>query len=76
MWTTPSGDSLFNDHPFGTFDAWSGRRPPHHLRQFDSLATTTALPLETGIATAASGRIGKFAEVNAVIAMDFTPADY
>jgi hypothetical protein len=34
MWTTPSGDSLFNDHPFGTFDAWSGRRPPHHSRQF------------------------------------------
>jgi hypothetical protein len=33
MWTTPSGDSLFNDHPFGTFDAWSGRRPPHHSRR-------------------------------------------
>jgi hypothetical protein len=47
-----------------------------HWRHFDGLATTTALPLETGIATAASGRIGKFAEVNAVIAMDFTPADY
>jgi hypothetical protein len=28
----PSGDSLFNDHPFGTFDAGSGRRPPHHSR--------------------------------------------
>jgi hypothetical protein len=34
MWTTPSGDSLFNDHPFGTFEAWSGRRPPHHSRRF------------------------------------------
>ena len=37
MWTTPSGDSLFNDHPFGTFDAWSGRRPPHQSRRFDSV---------------------------------------
>jgi hypothetical protein len=37
MWTTPSGDSCFNDHPFGTFDAWSGRRPPHQSRRFDSL---------------------------------------
>src|ERR1700679_3256283 len=24
---------LFNDHPFGTFDAWSGRRPPHQSRR-------------------------------------------
>jgi hypothetical protein len=32
MWTTPSSDSLFNDHPFGTFDAGSGRRPLHHSR--------------------------------------------
>jgi hypothetical protein len=29
----PSSDSLFNDHPFGTFDAGSGRRPPHHERR-------------------------------------------
>ena len=32
MWTTPSGDPLFNDHPFGTFDAGNGRRPPHQSR--------------------------------------------
>ena len=31
----PSGDSLFNDHPFGTFDAGSGRRPPHQSRRFE-----------------------------------------
>jgi hypothetical protein len=28
----PSGDSLLNDHPFGTFDAGNGRRPPHQSR--------------------------------------------
>ena len=28
----PLRDLLFNDHPFGTFDAWSGRRPPHQSR--------------------------------------------
>src|SRR5215475_12192288 len=44
MWTTPSGDSLFNDHPFGTFDAGSGRRPPHHSRRFGSESATSGLP--------------------------------
>jgi hypothetical protein len=44
MWTTPSGDSLFNDHPFGTFDAGSGRRPPHHSQQFDDARVTSAYP--------------------------------
>jgi hypothetical protein len=29
----PAGDSLFNDHPFDTYDAGSGRRPPHHSRR-------------------------------------------
>jgi hypothetical protein len=43
MWTTPSGDSLFNDHPFGTFDAWSGRRPPHQSRRFDRESFTSGL---------------------------------
>jgi hypothetical protein len=46
MWTTPSGDSLFNDHPFGTFDAWSGRRPPHQLRRFDRGSAASGLPYE------------------------------
>jgi hypothetical protein len=44
MWTTPSSDSLFNDHPFGTFDAGSGRRPPHQSRRFAAPFTTSALP--------------------------------
>jgi hypothetical protein len=44
MWTTPSGDSLFNDHPFGTFDAWSGRRPPHHSRRFRGWPTISGIP--------------------------------
>src|SRR5579871_5143132 len=36
----PSGDSLFNDHPFGTFDAGSGCRPPHHSRPISGLLST------------------------------------
>jgi hypothetical protein len=36
-----SGDSLFNDRPFGTFDAWSGRRPPHQSRPFGRQPPTT-----------------------------------
>jgi hypothetical protein len=43
MWTTPSGDSLFNDHPFGTFDAWSGRRPPHQSHRFRIKPVTSGL---------------------------------
>ena len=44
MWTTPSGNSLFNDHPFGTFDAGIGRRPPHQSRQFGDVQAISALP--------------------------------
>src|SRR5215475_5852122 len=40
MWTTPSGDSLFNDHPFGTFDAGSGRRPLHQSRRFGPVSVS------------------------------------
>jgi len=40
-------------------------------RHFDSLAMTTALPLEADIATAVSGRIGRLTEVNVTIMMAF-----
>jgi hypothetical protein len=53
MWTTPSGDALFNDHPFGTFDAGSGRRPPHQSRRFDCVPPTSALPPSTDIVRSA-----------------------
>jgi hypothetical protein len=40
----PSSDSLFNDHLFDTFDAESGRRPPHQSRRFDRAPATSGLP--------------------------------
>jgi hypothetical protein len=41
---------LFNDHPFGTFDAWSGRRPPHQSRRFGRKSPTSGLVRSTDIA--------------------------
>jgi hypothetical protein len=35
MWTTPFGDSLFNDHPFATFDAGAG--VVHHINRVSAL---------------------------------------
>jgi hypothetical protein len=51
MWTTPSGDSLFNDHPFGTFDAWSGRRPPHQSLHFSYETVTSGLHPTPGVSS-------------------------
>jgi hypothetical protein len=36
MWTTPFGDSLFNDHPFATFDAGAG--VVHHINRYTAPA--------------------------------------
>src|SRR6476659_5384894 len=38
MWTTPSGDALFNDHPFGTIDAGAG--VVHHINRVICLKGT------------------------------------
>jgi hypothetical protein len=58
MWTTSSGDSLFNEHPFGTFDAGSGRRPPHHSRRFRDVGRESAFSPLTDI-TSKTDRVGK-----------------
>jgi hypothetical protein len=42
MWTTPFGDSLFNDHPFATFDAGAG--VVHHINRV-ALTLCLRLPL-------------------------------